>query len=534
MKIKKRIFAMIAVFIVCFMYISSFSASAYRLYEMDCKYYPDTHTVEFTGMLGAAYYEIRAYAPGEDIAFNTGTLMSTFTPDTASTGEEYYEVVLGGDHDGPLDTALRSLEAQAYYTIKVYAYGAYVPVKSFSVRMEGVNCTTEKTFDKVNNGGTYTARFTTSHASLKAEYGVITVTMGGVYIHNTDQVTTTTGDGYMEVTVTNVTGALYIQCSAQEHPKPDNLDVPDPHSDGHFLRWSSVAGATEYNVEIYQGGIDGQPVFGGFVADTEIDVSAHYTVDGNYFVRVRASYDSGIVYSAWSSWYSFEISAADIPVDPGSLDIPICYISDDCLTWSEVKGASEYLVEIRKGSTDGTLIINSFIDDMGVDVGAYYNGDDHYYVRVNASYNRGERYSGWTQWYCFDLTNVSGNSPQNAPIDIPVAYSSDIDYVSVSPDVVIGESNPFVRVTGKGGGICKKPHIVDKNGDGYDDDSFDAGQYSSGTDLTDLFPKILGAVAGFVISVTGNMSVAGISVLSVLSVVCLALVIFFIVKVLSR
>lgn len=534
MKTKKRIFAMIAVFIVCFIYISTFSVSAYRLYEMDCEYYPDTHEVEFTGMLGAAYYEIRAYAPGEDIAYNTGTLMSTFTPDTASTGEEYYKVTLGGDHDGPLDTALRSLEAQAYYTIKVYAYGAYVPVSSFSVKMKGINCTPDKTFDKVNNGGTYTARFTTSHASLKAEYGFISVTMGGVYIHNTDQVTTTTGDGYMEVTVTNVTGALYIQCSAQEHPKPDNLDAPDPHSDGDFLRWSSVAGATEYNVEIYQGGVNGKPVFGGFVADTEIDVSAHYTVDGNYYVRVRASYSAGLVYSAWSPWYTFELSAADIPVDPDSLDTPNCYIYEDNLTWSQVEGATEYLVEIRKGSTDGTLLLNSFIDDMGVDVGAYYTGDDSYYVRVNASYNRGERYSGWTQWYCFDLTNVSGNSSQNAPIDIPVAYSSDIDYVSVSSDVVIGESNPWVRVTGKGGGICKKPHIVDKNGDGYDDDSFIAGSDSSGSSLTDLIPKILGSVGGFFISVLGNMSVAGISLLTIASLACLATVVYLLLKVVIK
>ena len=432
MKIKKRIFAMIAVFIVCFMYISSFSASAYRLYEMDCKYYPDTHTVEFTGMLGAAYYEIRAYAPGEDIAYNTGTLMSTFTPDTASTGEEYYEVVLGGDHDGPLDTALRSLEAQAYYTIKVYAYGAYVPVKSFSVRIEGVNCTTEKTFDKVNNGGTYTARFTTSHASLKAENGTITVTMGGVYITYTDQVTTTAGDGYLEVTVTNVTGALYIQCCAQEAPKPVDLATPVLRKVGNTsVAWDPVEGATEYLVYAY------------YVA--------------------TADYDK----------YS--------------------------------KGQLEPQLLNAEWTTDTTIdVADKFFQSLG-----------YYIIEVTASYNTGEVHSMPSELLELDITN-------------------NMDFSSVSPDVVIGESNPFVIVTGKGGGICKKLHIVDKNGDGYDDASFDAGLYTSGTDLTDLFPKILGAVAGFVISVTGNMSVAGISVLSVLSVVCLALVIFFIVKVLSR
>lgn len=239
---------MIAVFIVCFMYISSFSVSAYRIYEMDCKYYPDTHTVEFTGMLGAAYYEIRAYAPDEDIASNTGTLMSTFTPDTASTGEEYYEVTLGGDHDGPLDSALRALEAEAYYTIKVYAYGTYTPVSRFSVTIEGVNCTTDKTVDKVNNGDSYTVRFY-DNGSYKVDYGYIVVTMGGVYIHNTDQVTKTVGDGYIDITVTNVTGALYIRCIADTTQTPDDLATPVLRKVGTTsVAWDPVEGATEYRV----------------------------------------------------------------------------------------------------------------------------------------------------------------------------------------------------------------------------------------------------------------------------------------------
>ena len=419
---------MIAVFIVCFMYISSFSASAYRLYEMDCKYYPDTHTVEFTGMLGAAYYEIRAYAPGEDIAYNTGTLMSTFTPDTASTGEEYYEVVLGGDHDGPLDTALRSLEAEAYYTIKVYAYGAYVPVKSFSVRMEGFNCTTEKTFDKVNNGGTYTARFTTSHASLKAENGTITVTMGGVYITYTDQVTTTAGDGYLEVTVTNVTGALYIQCCAQEHTKPVDLATPGLWNVGNTsVAWDPVEGATEYRVDAY--------------------------------------------YVATADYYKYS-----------------------------------------NGELAPTFLKTQWTTDTTIDVASEFFGSlGYYFIEVTASYNTGE--------------------VQSMPSELlELNITQNMDFSSVSPDVVIGESNPWVRVTGKGGGICKKPHIVDKNGDGYDDGSFNAGLHSSGTDLTDLLPKILGAVAGFFVSVTGNMSVGGVTVLSIFSIICLVVLVVLIFK----
>ena len=426
MKTKKRIFAMIAVFIVCFMYISSFSASAYRLYEMDCKYYPDTHTVEFTGMLGAAYYEIRAYAPGEDIAYNTGTLMSTFTPDTASTGEEYYEVILGGDHDGPLDTALRSLEAEAYYTIKVYAYGSYTPVKSFSVRMEGVNCTTEKTFDKVNNGSSYTVRFYDDGA-YKADYGYILVTMGGVYIHNTDQVTKTVGDSYIDITVANVTGALYIRCIADTTQTPVDLATPVLRKVGNTsVAWDPVEGATEYCVDAYY------------------------------------------------------VSTADYD-------------------------------KYSKGQLAPQLLNTQWTTDTTIDVASEFFGSlGYYFIEVTACYHTDEVQSMTSELLELDLT-------QN------------MDFSSVYPDVVIGESNPFVRVTGKGGGICKKLHIVDKNGDGYDDASFDAGSLSSGTSLTDLIPKILGSVTGSFLYVAKNIELAGVSLLTVFGVLAcgFALVLLF-------
>lgn len=425
---KNRIFAAaIAVFIVCFMYISSFSASAYRLYEMDCKYYPDTHTVEFTGMLGAAYYEIRAYAPGEDIAYNTGTLMSTFTPDTASTGEEYYEVVLGGDHDGPLDTALRSLEAQAYYTIKVYAYGTYVPVKSFSVRMEGVNCTTEKTFDKVNNGSSYTVRFYDDGA-YKADYGYILVTMGGVYIHNTDQVTKTVGDCYIDITVTNVTGALYIRCVADTTQTPVDLATPVLRKVGNTsVAWDSVEGATEYRVDGY------------------------YVATADYDKYSTGQLAPQLLHTYWTT---------DTTVD----------------------------------------VASEFFGSLG-----------YYFIEVTACYHTDEVQSMPSELLELDIT-------QN------------MDFSSINPDVVIGESNPFVIVTGKGGGICKKPHIVDKNGDGYDDASFDAGvtyQTNSSGDsgVSDFFTKILGAITGSAIYVGSNVKIAGISLLTIAGILAVGVAI---------
>ena len=255
--------------------------------------------------------------------------------------------------------------------------------------------------------------------------------MGGVYITYTDQVTTTTGDGYMEVTVTNVTGALYIMCSAQEHPKPVDLATPGLRKVGNTsVAWDSVEGATEYRVDGY------------YVATADYD-----------------KYNTGQLAPQFLHTY-----------------------------WT----------------TDTT-----------VDVAAEFFGSlGYYFIEVTASYNTGEVQSMPSDLLELDITN-------------------NMDFSSVSPDVVIGESNPFVIVTGKGGGICKKLHIVDKNGDGYDDVSFDAGLYASGTDLTDLVPKILGACSGFFVSLFSNMSVAGISLLSIFSIFALGVGVFLLIKVMK-
>ena len=193
------------------------------------------------------------------------------------------------------------------------------------------------------------------------------------------------------------------------------------------------------------------------------------------------------------------------------------------MAWDSVEGATEYRVDgyyvatadydkYSTGQLAPQLLHTYWTTDTTVDVASEFFGSLGYYlIEVTASYNTGEVQSMPSELFELDITN-------------------NMDFSSVSPDVVIGESNPFVIVTGKGGGICKKLHIVDKNGDGYDDGSFNAGLHSSGTDLTDLLPKILGAVAGFFVSVTGNMSVGGVTVLSIFSIICLVVLVVLICK----
>lgn len=442
MKNKKRIFAIIAVLVVCFMYIANITAFAsYRLYEMDARYNEKDKKIEFTSVKNATYYEIRAFVQGDTISNDTGALLATYTPSKVSTGEELYSVT-----EEQLDaSALALVKLKPYYILKVYAYNVSTAPEYCSITVNAKFCDASNTGGKIARGGSFNVTFTDSTNSSYSEYSVsndnatLTVFMGGVNITNSDNVTADySTHGQVTVNVTNITGALVISMTAAMPAAPSTLDTPYAWIDGESLKWDSVPQATEYYVEVYKGdpGSVGTCIHGGFTTNTFFDVASVYTEDDFYYARVKACYSTTIVQSAYTSWFTF------------------------------------------------------------------------------------------------DFSQISTNPPTNAPM-------MDIDYSSV--DTCIGESNP-ITFFGSGAGTCKLKHYVDENGDGFDDVSYNnglaegivRGKNSNDADLTELFPSILGAVAGFIISTTGNMSVAGFSVLGILSVLCLALLVFFIVKVLSR
>lgn len=130
--------------------------------------------------------------------------------------------------------------------------------------------------------------------------------------------------------------------------------------------------------------------------------------------------------------------------------------------------------------------------------------------------------------YTFTVTPTS-DSPYLNGNTTTVVYN-----ISVQNGVVtVGSCIQSITVDG----TCTKVHMSDNDNDGYDDVSYQSGiaeGYTRGTnasgagDLTDLFPKILGSVAGFFITTTGNMSVAGVSVLSVFTLLTLAAISIFV------
>lgn len=441
MKNKKRIFAIIAVLVVCFMFVANLTASAsYRLYEMDARYNEKDKKIEFTSVKNATYYEVRAFVQGDTISNDTGVLLATYTPSKASTGEELYSVA-----EEQLDaSALALVKLKPYYILKVYAYNVSTAPEYCSITVNATNCDADNNGGKIARGGSYTVTFTDSTNPSYSEYSVsndnatLTVFMGGVNITNSDNVTADySTHGQVTVNVTNITGALVISMTAAMPAAPSTLDTPQAWKDGESLKWDSVPQATEYYVEVYKGdpGSVGTCVYGGFTTNTSFDVASAYTEDDFYYARVKACYSTTIVQSASTSWFTF------------------------------------------------------------------------------------------------DFSQVSTNPPTNAPM-------MDVDYSSV--DTCIGESNP-ITFFGSGAGTCKLKHYTDENGDGFDDVSYNNGiaegivraKNSNDANLTDLLPSILGAVAGFFVSVTGNMSVGGVTILSIFSIVAFVIIVFLIIKVIK-
>lgn len=441
MKNKKRIFAIIAVLVVCFMFVANLTASAsYRLYEMDARYNEKDKKIEFTSVKNATYYEIRAFVQGDTMSSDTGVLLATYTLSKASTGEELYSVT-----EEQLDaSSLALIKLKPYYIIKVYAYSVSTAPEYCSITVNATNCDASNTGGKIARGGSYTVTFTDSTNPSYSEYSVsndnatLTVFMGGINITNSDNVTVDYSTyGQVTVNVTNITGALVVSMTAAMPAPPSTLDTPQAWIDGESLKWDSVPQATEYYVEVYKG-------------------------------------------------------------DPGSV---------------------------------GTCVYGGFTTNTSIDVATYYSEDDFYYARVKACYSTTIVQSAYTSWFTFDFSEISTNPPTNAPM-------MDIDYSSV--DTCIGESNP-ITFLGSGAGTCKLKHYVDENGDGFDDVSYNNGiaegivraKNSNDANLTDLLPSILGAVAGFFVSVTGNMSVGGVTVLSIFSIVAFVIIVFLIIKVIK-
>ena len=246
-----------------------------------------------------------------------------------------------------------------------------------------------------------------------------------------------------------------------------------------------------------------------------------YGQDGNNTLQVVHADDrTHVTVNNVSGDLVISMTAALPPV-PDSLDTPYVGKSGENLIWDEVDNATEYLVEIKKGSTSATLLNSTYVTGGSLNIASYVTDLDKYYARVTACYNTDIVTSAPSDWIEFDFTNV----PANAPL-------MEIDYSSVD-DTFLGESNPLTFI-GSGSGTCNKPHIIDSNGDGYDDSSYSAGydagisyqtNVSGDSGVADFFTKILGAITGAALYVGNNVKVAGISLIAIAGILAVGVAI---------
>lgn len=258
-----------------------------------------------------------------------------------------------------------------------------------------------------------------------------------------------------------------------------------------------------------------------------VDITVpEYGADGNNTLQVvygdNATY---VTVNNITGDVVISMTAAEPPA-PDSLDTPQASLSDDgeSLEWDSVPNATEYLVEVRKDSSSGQLMGSTHVTGNSLSIASYVSDLGYYFARVTACYATNIVTSTPSQWYMFDFTTIPAESPL-----------MDVDYSSV--DTCIGESNPLTFV-GTGSGVCNKPHIVDKNGDGYDDASYSAGydagityqkNVSGDSGVSDFVTKILGAVTGGALYVGSNVKIAGISLISIAAILAVgvAIVIIF-------
>jgi hypothetical protein len=139
--------------------------------------------------------------------------------------------------------------------------------------------------------------------------------------------------------------ARQIEIVLPPPPKPHLATVGYTHFVGEYeLRWQPVPGATRYELEEVEQGSGASQI----ITLTDSSYRAGEQPDGQYIYRVRACHDFGC--SEWSN----EQTAVVAPRAPAeaphlSIDGPAPETHIVHVNWSEVTGATEYIIEISDG-----------------------------------------------------------------------------------------------------------------------------------------------------------------------------------------
>ncbi len=174
--------------------------------------------------------------------------------------------------------------------------------------------------------------------------------------------------------------------------------------------------------------------------------------------------------------------------------------------------------------------------NQGIGVTYNYADTDYWYVdEYDFAWERSHN-NKWVQFRLVETT-VSGDIYSNI-IQIDVCLTSHV--TDTNNDGY--DDSSYTAGYNAGGGACSLIHVVDNDNDTYDDASFTAGKQAGITyqknvttdsGVADFVTKILGAFTGSALYVGSNISIGGITLLTIVGIIAIGGAVIIVLKVLK-
>ena len=257
--------------------------------------------------------------------------------------------------------------------------------------------------------------------------------------------------------------------------------------------------------------------------------NTNFTTNSSYGFFELNSFAFDTYKTDGSSWIKFYITETvdGVTVQSNDIYVDVCTKQHIVDTNSDGYDDSSYTAGYNSGSENYKGLILS-LSGMTLSWNSYVGGEfDHYMLVITCDTDN------YTQPNFIEV-DKSLTSYTLSKSDIEDFYQGEVNKLIVSVQAQNASDNTV-------GDVSNSVTVYYNSTEyslGYNEglsEGFLRGQNSAGAgDLTDLVPKILGAVSGFFVSTTGSMTVGGISVLSIISVICLAVLAYLIFKVVNK
>lgn len=208
---------------------------------------------------------------------------------------------------------------------------------------------------------------------------------------------------------------------------------------------------------------------------------------------------------------------------------PLLSYSQGQLSWRKIKDSNPVYIEY--------ITYQDYLTDAGYT--ALPNSTDYsdgYWEIDSFDFDwEKSQYSKWVQFRLVEATD-SGDKYSNT-IQIDICLETHV--VDADNDGYDDSAFSAGYTAGGVSGVCSLIHVVDNDNDTYDDVSFTAGKQaginyqknrSSDSGVADFVTKILGAFTGSALYVGSNISVAGVTLLTIVGLLVIGVVVILLIK----